>query len=103
ERLRRARAAVGVGKVWGGVGNFAHVEPELEADVCRELALEVEPASTQIVQRDRHAEFCAMLALAAASLEKIALEVRGLQRTEVQEALEPLGEGQEGSSALPHK
>jgi adenylosuccinate lyase len=103
ERLRRARAAIAVGKLSGAVGNFAHVEPELEADVCRELDLEVEPASTQIVQRDRHAEFCAMLALAAASLEKIALEVRGLQRTEVQEALEPFGEGQKGSSAMPHK
>jgi adenylosuccinate lyase len=103
ERLRRARAAIAVGKLSGAVGNFAHVEPELEADVCRELALEVEPASTQIVQRDRHAEFCAMLALAAASLEKIALEVRGLQRTEIQEALEPFGEGQKGSSSMPHK
>src|SRR3989441_4361408 len=103
DRLRRARAAIAVGKLSGAVGNFAHVEPELEADVCRELALEVEPASTQIVQRDRHAEFCAMLALAAASLEKIALEVRGLQRTEIQEALEPFGEGQKGSSSMPHK
>jgi adenylosuccinate lyase len=103
ERLRRARATIAVGKLSGAVGNFAHVEPELEADVCRELGLEVEPASTQIVQRDRHAEFCAMLALAAASLEKIALEVRGLQRTEIQEALEPFGEGQKGSSAMPHK
>jgi adenylosuccinate lyase len=103
ERLRRARAAIAVGKLSGAVGNFAHVEPELEADVCRELGLEVEPASTQIVQRDRHAEFCAMLALAAASLEKIALEVRGLQRTEIQEALEPFGEGQKGSSSMPHK
>ena len=103
DRLRRARVAIAVGKLSGAVGNFAHVEPELEADVCRELALEVEPASTQIVQRDRHAEFCAMLALAAASLEKIALEVRGLQRTEIQEALEPFGEGQKGSSSMPHK
>jgi adenylosuccinate lyase len=103
ERLRRARATIAVGKLSGAVGNFAHVEPELEADVCRELGLEVEPASTQIVQRDRHAEFCAMLALAAASLEKIALEVRGLQRTEIQEVLEPFGEGQKGSSAMPHK
>jgi adenylosuccinate lyase len=103
ERLRRARTAIAVGKLSGAVGNFAHVEPELEADVCRELGLEVEPASTQIVQRDRHAEFCAMLALAAASLEKIALEVRGLQRTEIQEALEPFSEGQKGSSSMPHK
>jgi adenylosuccinate lyase len=71
--------------------------------VCRELGLEAAPVSTQIVQRDRHAEFSAMLAIAAASLEKIALEVRGLQRTEVLEAQEPFGEGQKGSSAMPHK
>ncbi len=103
ERLRRARAAIAVGKLSGAVGNFAHVEPDLEAEVCRELGLEAAPVSTQIVQRDRHAEFCATLAIAAASLEKIALEVRGLQRTEVLEAQEPFGEGQKGSSAMPHK
>ncbi len=103
ERLRRARAAVAVGKLSGAVGNFAHVEPELEAEVCRELGLDAAPVSTQIIQRDRHAEFCAMLAVAGASLEKIALEVRGLQRTEVLEAQEPFGEGQKGSSAMPHK
>ena len=103
ERLRRARAAVAVGKLSGAVGQFAHVEPELEEEVCRELGLEPAPVSTQIVQRDRHAEFCALLAVAAASLEKIALEVRGLQRTEVLEAQEPFGEGQKGSSAMPHK
>src|SRR5712664_4504511 len=103
ERLGRARAAIAVGKLSGAVGNFAHVEPELEAEVCRELGLEAAPVSTQIVQRDRHAEFCATLAVAAASLEKIALEVRGLQRTETLEAQEPFGEGQKGSSAMPHK
>src|SRR5256886_2174902 len=103
ERLRRARATVAVGKLSGAVGNFAHVEPELEVDVCQELGLEAAPVSTQIVQRDRHAEFCAMLAVAAASLEKIALEVRGLQRTEILEAQEPFGEGQKGSSSMPHK
>src|SRR5947209_4232820 len=103
ERLRRARATISVGKLSGAVGNFAHVEPDLEAAVCRELGLDAAPVSTQIVQRDRHAEFCAMLAVAAASLEKIALEVRGLQRTEVLEAQEPFGEGQKGSSAMPHK
>jgi adenylosuccinate lyase len=103
ERLRRARATIAVGKLSGAVGNFAHVDPELEADVCRALGLEPAPVSTQIIQRDRHAEFCAMLAVAAASLEKIALEVRGLQRTEVLEAQEPFGEGQKGSSAMPHK
>ena len=103
ERLRRARATVAVGKLSGAVGNFAHVEPEVEAEVCRELGLEAAPVSTQIIQRDRHAEFCAMLAVAGASLERIALEVRGLQRTEVLEAQEPFGEGQKGSSAMPHK
>jgi adenylosuccinate lyase len=103
ERLRRARAVVAVGQFSGAVGNFAHVEPELEEEVCAALGLGVEPVSNQIVQRDRHAEFCATLALAAASLEKIALEIRGLQRTEVLEAQEPFGEGQKGSSAMPHK
>src|SRR5437899_6840756 len=103
ERLRRARQAVAVGKLSGAVGTFAHGEPELEAEVCRELGLEAALVSTQIVQRDRHAEFCAMLAVAAASLETIALEVRGLQRTEILEAQEPFGEGQKGSSAMPHK
>jgi len=103
ERLRRARASVMVGKLSGAVGNFAHVEPELEVEVCQELGLEAAPVSTQIVQRDRHAEFCATLAVAGASLEKIALEVRGLQRTEILEAQEPFGEGQKGSSAMPHK
>jgi adenylosuccinate lyase len=103
ERLRRAREAVAVGKLSGAVGNFAHVEPEIEEEVCRELGLGIEPVSTQVVQRDRHAEFCAALAIAGASLEKIALEIRGLQRTEVLEAQEPFGEGQKGSSAMPHK
>src|SRR5881397_2113536 len=103
EPLRRARQAVAVGKLSGAVGTFAHGEPELEAEVCRELGLEAALVSTQIVQRDRHAEFCAMLAVAAASLETIALEVRGLQRTEILEAQEPFGEGQKGSSAMPHK
>ncbi|PYO00791.1 MAG: adenylosuccinate lyase [Candidatus Rokuibacteriota bacterium] len=103
ERLRRAREVVAVGKLSGAVGNFAHVDPDVEEDVCRELGLEPAPVSTQVVQRDRHAEFCTALAIAAASLEKIALEVRGLQRTEVLEAQEPFGEGQKGSSAMPHK
>ena len=103
ERLGRAREAVAVGKLSGAVGNFAHVEPEIEEEVCRALGLGVEPVSTQIVQRDRHAEFCAALAIAGASLEKIALEIRGLQRTEILEAQEPFGEGQKGSSAMPHK
>ena len=103
ERMRRARTIVAVGKLSGAVGTFAHVDPDVEEEVCRELGLEPAPVSTQVVQRDRHAEFCATLAIAAASLEKIALEVRGLQRTEVLEAQEPFGEGQKGSSAMPHK
>jgi adenylosuccinate lyase len=103
ERLRRARDVVAVGKLSGAVGTFAHVDLDMEEDVCRALALAVEPVSTQIVQRDRHAEFCTTLAVVAASLEKIALEVRGLQRTEVLEAQEPFGPGQKGSSAMPHK
>src|SRR5881409_1837881 len=103
ERLRRARDVVAVGKLSGAVGNFAHVDPEIEDEVCRELGLEPAPVSTQVVQRDRHAEFCTTLAIAAASLEKIALEVRGLQRTEVLEAQEPFAEGQKGSSSMPHK
>src|SRR5256885_360030 len=103
ERLRRARATIAVGKLSGAVGNFAHVEPELEAEVCRELGLEAAPVSTQIVQRDRHAEFCAMLAVAGASLGKIAPEVPGPQRTEVLQAQGPFGEGQKGSSGMPHK
>ena len=103
ERLRRARATIAVGKLSGAVGTFAHVDPDVEEEVCRGLGLEPAPVSTQIVQRDRHAEFAVMLAVAAASLEKIALEVRGLQRTEVLEAQEPFGEGQKGSSAMPHK
>ena len=103
ERLRRAREAVAVGKLSGVVGTFAHVEPAMEEEVCAALGLGVEPVSTQIVQRDRHAEFVATLAVVAASLDKIALEVRGLQRTEVLEAQEPFAEGQKGSSAMPHK
>ncbi len=103
DRLRRARDVIAVGKLSGAVGNFANVEPEIEDEVCRALGLQAAPASTQIVQRDRHAEFCAMLAIAAASMEKIALEVRGLQRTEVLEVQEPFSEGQKGSSAMPHK
>src|SRR2546428_7935286 len=83
ERLRRARTTIGVGKLSGAVGNFAHLEPDLEAEVGRELGLEPAPGSTQIVQRDRHAEFCAMLAGAAGSLEQKTLEWRGLPRPEI--------------------
>ena len=96
-------AAIAVGKLSGAVGSFAHVDPDLEEEVCRALSLAPAPASTQVIQRDRHAEYCAALAIAGASLEKIALEIRGLQRTEVLEVEEPFGEGQKGSSAMPHK
>ncbi|HEV8438466.1 MAG TPA: adenylosuccinate lyase [Methylomirabilota bacterium] len=103
ERLKRARETVRVGKISGAVGTFAHIDPDVEEEVCRLLGLEPATVSTQIVQRDRHAEFCAALAVTAASLEKVALEVRSLQRTEVLEAEEPFHEGQKGSSAMPHK
>ncbi len=103
ERLKRAREAVRVGKISGAVGTFAHIDPDVEEEVCRLLGLEPAPVSTQIVQRDRHAEFASALAIIAASLEKVALEIRALQRTEVLEAEEPFSEGQKGSSAMPHK
>ncbi len=103
DRLRRAQATVAVGKLSGAVGTFAHIGPDIEDEVCHSLGLTAEPASTQIVQRDRHAEYCSALAVAGASLEKIALEIRHLQRTEVLEAQEPFSAGQKGSSAMPHK
>jgi adenylosuccinate lyase len=92
-----------VGKISGAIGTFAHVDPDIEEEVCRLLGLEPDPISTQIVQRDRHAEFCATLAIIAASLEKVAVEIRSLQRTEILEVEEPFAEGQKGSSAMPHK
>jgi len=103
ERLRRAKEAVRVGKISGAIGTFAHVDPDVEEEVCRLLGLEPDPISTQVVQRDRHAELCAVLAIVAASLEKVAVEIRSLQRTEILEAEEPFAEGQKGSSAMPHK
>jgi adenylosuccinate lyase len=102
-RVRRAREAVRVGKVSGAVGTFAHLDPGVEADVCRRLGLEAAPISSQVIQRDRHAELMTALAITAASLEKFALEVRGLQKTEIGEVEEPFGKGQKGSSAMPHK
>jgi adenylosuccinate lyase len=103
ERLERARNAVRVGKISGAIGTFAHVDPDVEEEVCRLLGLEADPISTQVVQRDRHAELCAVLAIVAASLEKVAVEIRSLQRTEILEAEEPFAEGQKGSSSMPHK
>jgi adenylosuccinate lyase len=103
DRMERAVAAVSCGKVSGAVGTFAHIDPRVEEYVCAKLDLTPEPVSTQVVQRDRHAEYLSAIALAGASLEKIALEVRHLQRTEVREAEEPFAEKQKGSSAMPHK
>jgi adenylosuccinate lyase len=102
-RLLQAREAVAVGKISGAVGTFAHLPPEVEAGVCRRLGLKPAPVSTQILQRDRHAEYFLTLALIGASVEKVALEIRHLQRTEVREAEEKFAAGQKGSSAMPHK
>jgi adenylosuccinate lyase len=103
ERVRRARETVRVGKISGAVGTFAHLDPEIEAAVCKRLGLEPAPISSQVIQRDRHAELVSTLAIAAASLEKFALEIRGLQKTEIGEVEEPFAKGQKGSSAMPHK
>jgi adenylosuccinate lyase len=102
-RVRHAREAIRVGKISGAVGTFAHLDPAIEQKVCESLGLVPAPVSSQIVQRDRHAELMTALAIAAASLEKFALEIRGLQKTEIGEVEEPFGKGQKGSSAMPHK
>ncbi len=102
-RLTRALETMRVGKLSGAVGTYAATDPELERLTCERLGLEPDPVSTQIIQRDRHAELLAALALVAASLEKFALEIRHLARTEVAELAEPFGKGQKGSSAMPHK
>lgn len=103
ERLTRAREVISYGKISGAVGTFAHLDPEVEERVCARLGLKHASISTQIIQRDRHAEFLATLAIIASSMEKIALQVRHLQRTEVREVEEPFSAGQKGSSAMPHK
>ena len=103
ERLMRAKETIEIGKISGAVGSHATVPPNVEEEVCAQLNLGVEPVSNQIIQRDRHAEFVTTLALIAASLEKFATEIRHLQRSEVREVEEPFGEGQTGSSAMPHK
>jgi adenylosuccinate lyase len=103
ERVQRVRGIVAVGKISGAVGTYAHLPPEIEADVCRRLGLEPAPVSSQVIQRDRHADLMSTLALVAASLEKFALEIRGLQKTEIGEVEEPFAKGQKGSSAMPHK
>jgi len=103
ERMERAREETAYGKLSGSVGNYAHVPPELEADVLGKLHLSPEPVSNQIVQRDRHAAALAALALLAGTLERIAVEIRSLQRTEIGELAEPFMAGQRGSSSMPHK
>jgi len=103
ERLARARKTIAVGKLSGAVGTFSHLPPDVEAEVCAKLGLEPAPVSSQVLQRDRHAEVMTTLAIVAASLEKFATEVRALQKTEVRELEEPFREGQKGSSAMPHK
>jgi adenylosuccinate lyase len=102
-RLRRAREVIAVGKLSGAVGTFGHLPPSIEADVCRSLGLEPAPVASQVIQRDRHAELMATLAITGSSLEKFALEIRGLQKTEIGEVEEPFAKGQKGSSAMPHK
>ncbi|MBL8075709.1 MAG: adenylosuccinate lyase [Nitrospira sp.] len=102
-RLRSVRNEIAVGKLSGAMGTFAHQGPEIEEYVCAKLGLKADPVSNQVVQRDRHASYATALALLAASIEKIATEIRHLQRTEVLEAEEYFSEGQKGSSAMPHK
>ena len=102
-RLKQARETISVGKVSGAVGTFAHLSPRVESYVCKKLGLEAEPAATQVVPRDRYAEFLCQIAVVGASMERFALEVRHLQRTEIAEAAEPFAAHQKGSSAMPHK
>jgi adenylosuccinate lyase len=103
ERFADAAAQMAVGKISGAVGNASHLGPEMEERICQRLGLNVAPVASQVIQRDRHAHYLSSLALIAATLEKIALEIRHLQRTEVREAEEPFGGEQRGSSAMPHK
>jgi len=103
ERFRTAARQMAVGKISGAVGTCAHLGPEIEQKICTHLGLEAAPISSQVLQRDRHAQYLAALAIIAASLETVALEIRHLQRTEVREAEEPFAAGQRGSSVMPHK
>ena len=103
KRMADAIEMVSCGKISGAVGTFANIPPEMEEFACRRLGLKPAPISTQIIQRDRHAQFFAAIAIVGSTLEKIATEIRHLQRTEVLEAMEPFGKGQKGSSAMPHK
>jgi len=103
KRLSEAKEAISIGKVSGAVGTYANIEPEVEAHVCKKLGLKPANIATQVIQRDIYAQYLATLAIIGASLEKFALEIRHLQRTEVLEAEEPFSKGQKGSSAMPHK
>lgn len=103
ERLRRARATVAVGKLSGAVGTYAMIDPEVERYVCEKMDLQPAKLATQVIQRDRHAEYLATLAVIASSLDKFATEIRNLQRTDIREAEEFFHPGQKGSSAMPHK
>lgn len=103
KRMNGAIDVIACGKISGAVGTFANIPPEVEDYVCTKLGLTAEPLSTQVVQRDRHAQFFTAIALVGCTIEKIAIEIRHLQRTEVLEAMEPFGKGQKGSSAMPHK
>ncbi len=103
ERFRQAARQMAVGKISGAVGNAAHLGTVVEEAICRKLGLEVSPIASQVISRDRHAQYLGVLAIIAATLEQIALEIRHLQRTEVREAEEPFESGQRGSSAMPHK
>jgi adenylosuccinate lyase len=103
DRMLSARNAVAVGKISGAVGTFAHLDPQIEERVCARLGLQPAPVSSQVIQRDRHAQLLTTLAIVGASLEKFALEIRGLQKTEIGEVEEPFAKGQKGSSAMPHK
>jgi adenylosuccinate lyase len=103
QRLIAARASVAVGKISGAVGSYAHVPPSVEEHVCAALGLDVEPASTQVTARDRHAQYLQTIALVGATIERMATEIRHLQRSEVSEVSEPFRAGQKGSSAMPHK
>jgi len=102
-RLEAARSAVAVGKISGAVGTYAHVPPSIEDHVCDGLGLEIEPASTQVISRDRYAHYLSTLALVGSTLERFATEIRNLQRSEIGEVMEAFAEGQKGSSAMPHK
>ena len=102
-RLRAAKETISYGKLSGPVGTFSNIPPSIEKEACKKLKLKPAPVTTQIIQRDRHAEYMNTLALIAGSIEKMAVEIRHLQRTEVREAEEPFAKGQKGSSAMPHK